>query len=998
MKKTILSIVLAMLCSFFSLQAQDHDAITGTIYTQDRKPLAGVTVKIVDTDLGTVTDENGKFSLVTGQKKGTIVFSFTGYEPQPMYFVLGKTDKFTVFMRAYQSQLQEIKINAGYYTVKERERTGSISRVTAETIEKQPVSNPLQALQGRISGVVIVQQSGVPGGGFKVQIRGQNSISKGNDPFYIIDGVPYPSVRLNTANSEGITQDSSPLSLINPNEIETIEVLKDADATAIYGSRGANGVVLVTTKKAKKGRSVIHAAISQGFNQVGHFVGLMNTQEYIAMRMEAFKNDGLSPAGTDYDVNGKWDLSKYTDWQQVLIGGNANITNASLNISGAGNNSSYLVSGNYSREGTVFPGEFGFKRAGLNSALNFGSSMSRFNANLSLAYHYTASNLLALDPTSNISMVPNAPDAYDQYGKLNWTYNNLPLIYNPMAQLLNTIDANTDNVIANANLSYRILKNLTIKTSLGFNSIKREELARHPLAAQTPVYNPTSVNRESQFGNSYNNSWIAEPQLNYDGKLGMGKLNALVGMSFQQNKSEYRNINASNFGSDELMDNMASASIFNVLQSEYSNYKYTALFARLNYSISDRYYLNLTGRRDGSSRFGPGKQFANFGAVGAAWVFSEEKLFKDALPFFSFGKLRVSYGITGNDQISDYQYLQLYTSGSSYQGSPTLVTQRIANADYAWETNRKAEAALQLGLFKDKVNLQVAYFRNRSSNQLLASTLPPSVGALSIQANLPATVQNTGWEFEGTVKILSRDDWNWTSGFNLTIPKNKLISYPGLANSASSTRFLIGQPLLIRRYYDTKVDPQTGVYVFEDIDQNGSQSDADLYLHKFMGPILFGGLQNSLRYKNWNLDFLISFTKQSGYSYLNGMSFQPGYFNGTTNNQLTEVQRRWQNPGNDTDVPKYSTTIGGFINSFIGKDGSQSISANSYVRLKNVSLGYSLPNQWISKAGINTLSLSLQGQNVFTVTRYIGLDPENNESPNKLPPLRTFSIGLKLTL
>ncbi|MBB5438136.1 TonB-linked SusC/RagA family outer membrane protein [Pedobacter sp. AK017] len=975
-------------------------SVTGRVLDDQEQPISGAVVKVKGTNQAALTNVSGQFQLNNVDENAIIVISYLGYVAEERK---ATQDLGIIKLALSTGDLKEIEINAGYYTVKDRERTGSIAKVDAKTIERQPVNNPLQALQNRVPGLEITQQSGVPGSGFRIRIRGQNSIIRGSEPLYIIDGMTYPSSKINSANSDQInTGGSNPLSLINPNDIQSIEVLKDADATAIYGSRGANGVVLITTKKGSLGETQVNGSIAQGFSEVGHRLNLMNTEQYMAMRTEAFKNDKLNPAATDYDVNGSWDKNKYTDWQDYFVGGRANQTNAALSVSGGGLKSNYLIGGNYYGEGTVFPGNFGFKRLGVHTSINLGDSESRFQAAFTATFNHTTSNLLSQDPTANVTLAPNHPDLFDQYGQLNWNYNNTALRINPMALLNNTINSQTDNLIGNVNLSYRIIKNLVIKASIGYSTIKREELAKNPNIARAPANNPTAANRTSIFGNIYNNSWIAEPQLNYAAKLGPGKITALAGMSFQTEKSELRTIRAANFSSDELMDNIASAATFSIFEQEYSKYKYAAFFTRLNYSMLNKYFLNFTGRRDGSSRFGSGKQFANFGAIGAAWLFSEEQFFKDHLDFINLGKLRASYGITGNDQIGDYLYLQLYDSGNStYEGSPTLITTRISNADLSWETNKKAEIAMELGLFENKINLQLAWFRNRSSNQLVSIPQSPSVGAAVVMGNLPATVQNTGLELEASFQLIKAKNWDWTSSVNFTLPKNKLVKYQNLDKSVNSTVYLIGEPLNIRRYYHTYLDPQTGNYAFEDKDGNTFQNETDRYLHKFIGQVFYGGWHNNIRYKRFSLDFLVSFSKQNGNSLLYGLTYPPGTFvaNYPNQNIPLALTDRWQNPGDQTALAKYTTTTPGRVNFLMAKGdtGEQSLTDASFARLKNLSLSYEFPSNWLNKLGVKKLDLSLQGQNIFTITRYDGFDPEN-QNFLRLPPLRSWALALKFTL
>jgi TonB-linked SusC/RagA family outer membrane protein len=1002
MKKTILTIVLAMLCLILSLQSQNQDTITGTIYTQDRKPLAGVTIKIMDSDISTITDENGKFSLVSKTKKGTVTFSYTGYETQSMDYIMGREDKFKIFMRELRSQLQEVEINAGYYTVKERERTGSISRITAQTIEKQPINNPLQALQGRVPGVTITQQTGLPGGGFSVQIRGRNSIASGNDPLYIVDGVSYPSINIsfnyggNVLGSNG----ANPLSLLNPYDIESIEVLKDADATAIYGSRGANGVILIKTKKNKSGNSRLNAIFSQGAAAVDRRAKLLNTEQYLEMRREAFRNDGLTPTTRDFDVNGTWAADKYTDWQKKMIGGAAPMTNAALNLSGSSGKISYLLGGNYYREGTVYPGSFGFNRGGMHSSLDIGSPESPFQASFTANYSRTNSLLPRNDFTQFMALAPNAPDVYDASGNLNWANNTVYI--NPMALMQRTNKAATDNLVANLSLSYKLWRNLELKGSFGYTTQIREELNKIPLASFAPVNNATSANRVSYFANASNNTWQAEPQLNYSTKLGAGRLEALAGLTFQENRNEMRALEASGFSSDELMENILSAANVLPYQVTYSQYRYTAIFARLNYSLAGKYFMNLTGRRDGSSRFGADKQFANFGAIGAAWIFSEEKLFKENFQFLSFGKLRASYGITGNDQISDYGYLQLWYSGNSYQGNATVRpnTGRVGNPDFAWETNRKLEAAIQLGFWQDKINLEVSWYKNRSSNQLIGDPLPLSTGSSTITANRPATVENSGLEIGTNFKLVNKTNLTWSAAFNMTIPRSRLIAYPGLESSNDAYNYIIGQPLSIRRIYQVNgVNPQTGLYNIEDYDGNGTLDDADRYRHKFTGQYFFGGIQNTLRYKQFSLDFLFSFVKQNGNNYMSTTTFTPGIWTPETpyGNQLTAILNRWQQPGDQSGVQKFSTTNNtNYIFSDAKNEGGMAIQDASYIRLKNISVSYTLPAKLLSAIRVKQAALNIQGQNVLTFSKYKGLDPETL-SMFSLPPLRVFSVGLNLT-
>jgi TonB-linked SusC/RagA family outer membrane protein len=959
-------------------------------------PLTGATVQIKGTGRLAKTSQNGGFSFADVNEDAVLMVSFVGFQTRE---VVVKESMGDVVLSAADAKLEEVKINAGYYNVSDRERTGSISKVSAKDIGKQPVNNPLLAMQGLVPGLQVTQGNGYAGGSIAVQIRGQNSIKSGNVPLYVIDGVIFPSNTVaNLSTTTILNGVVSPLSLINPNDIESMEILKDADATAIYGSRGANGVILITTKKGKLGNTKVNASLSQGFSQVGHKIDLMNTSQYLQMRRDAIKNDGLVPLNTDYDVNGIWDPNAYTDWQKKLIGRKAKNANASISVSGGTQKSNYLIGGNYYQEGTVVPGDFGFKRFGFNSSVNLGAEEDRFKANFTINYNRTESNLFASDVTSQILLAPNQPDPYDQYGQITWSSNTVTA--NPMASLLKTNNAQTDNLIANATISYRILQNLLLKGSIGYNKIARKELLKTPLASIPPIsssYN--SAGRTSIFGASDLNSLIAEPILTYTQKLGHGKFDGLMGMSFQSSNTLFSSINANNFTSDDLMDNPGNAVTITNNNYNSNQYRYIAAFARLNYSYAAKYFVNLTARRDGSSRFGQDRQFANFGAIGTAWVFTEEKSIRESVPFLSFGKLRTSYGITGNDQIGDYNYLALYNSATPYQGSSAInPSTNAANADFAWETNKKIEGAMQLGFFKNNLNVEISYYRNRSSNLLLNQNLPVSTGLTAVYRNLSATVQNTGWEYIVNANILNLRDFKWSTSGNLTIPRNKLISYPNLESSSDAVNYQVGYPLQILKAYNVTVNSQTGLYSFEDKNQNGTREDADRYLPLFLGPEFYGGWQNSFTYKGFNLSALFSFTKQQGKSYLATVNQMPGRFQiGGFPNQLTDlIDQVWKAPGDNASAQRYSTVTANNTSRLqVTNYGNSMIVDASFIRLRNVALSWSVPAGILSSLNIANANFSIQGQNLLTITGYKGLDPETNGF--QLPPLQTITIGLNVT-
>ncbi|SEA63870.1 SusC/RagA family TonB-linked outer membrane protein [Pedobacter hartonius] len=968
--------------------------VKGKVLNENGGPLVGSTVAVKGTNRSVKTDQNGAFFLSSIDEKAVLVISYIGYESREIEVV---SDMGSLTLNVADAKLEEVEINTGYYTVKEKERTGSISRITSKDIEKQPVNNVLAAMQANLTGVQITQTTGVPGGSFTVQIRGKNSLQQGGDPYYIIDGVPFSSVSL-SPGVVGITPNANPLASINPNDIESVEVLKDADATAIYGSRGANGVILITTKRGKVGKAQTNISITQGISRVGKMMDLMNTEQYISMRKEALKNDNLQVASTDYDLNA-WDQNRYTNWQKELIGGIAPTTTIQASLSGGTENITYLVGGNYYKEGTVFIGNQSYTRGSGNFSLQYLSDNKKFNAIIDANYSDVNSNLFQVDLTQYITLAPNYPALLNKEGLLNWENNTL--YTNPIAETRKPFNARTNNLIGNALLSYTIIPDLKLKTSFGYNILNRNEYSGTPLSSYAPVNKYGPERRISNFANNSTSNWIFEAQANYVKKLRYGTLNALLGTTFQQGLIKFQNVRGSGFNSDALINDLRSASTLSISQNTYLQYRYTAAFGRLNYTLDDKYILNLTGRRDGSTRFGTDKQFANFGAIGAAWVISEENYIKENLPFISFAKLRGSYGITGNDQIPDYGYLELWRPTLNYQGISTVSPSTLANPNFAWEVNKKAELALDLGFINDRIRLSADYYSNKSSNQLVSKQLPPSTGFTGIQDNLPAKIENTGWEFELNTKNIATKVITWNTSFNITIPRNKLIEYPGLATSADASKYVIGQPLTIKKLYNTSVDPQTGLYISEDYDKNGEiDFDKDLYVIAFNGRKFYGGLQNSFTYHNIGLDFLFQFVKQSGIGELTNFPETPGKFtfSNPTSNQPAFLINNWKNQGDNAKYQKFSTDFPAFLGSIYASNyGSFALSDASYIRLKNISLSYNFPNRLLKKAKISSAKFFLQGQNIFTITHYKGLDPET-QSGSRLPPLQVYTAGIQLTL
>lgn len=966
--------------------------LTGKVADADGNPIVGATVLVKRTQNGASTDANGNFSLSDVQSTATLAISSVGYESREVP-VKGTT--ILVRLNLDIKSLDETVVK-GYYNTTKRLNTGSVSTVKGEEINNQPVTNILSTLAGRVPGLFIQQNTGVPGGDFTIRIRGRNSIDNGNDPLFIIDGVPFATQSLSASStSQNIFLSASPLSSINNADIERIEVLKDADATAIYGSRGANGVILITTKKGKAGATKIDINMYSGIGNVAKKLDLLDRRRYLDMRYEALKNDGivLDPSTQEaYDLT-KWDTTRSTDWQRLLIGGTAKIYDAQVSVSGGSTNTQFLLGLGYHRETAVFPGTGADQKMSAHFSISHATTNQRLRLLLTSNFVFENNQLPTNDLTGYTVIAPVAPQVYTNDGKINFGLTDA-LFDNPLAYTAKKYKADINNLISNLVVSYSVLNGLDAKINLGYTSMIRKEVHLEPRSSLSPFDN--SLQASSKFGDNSIATYIIEPQINYKRTIGRGKLELLVGGTIQRNQRDGLTYVATGFSSDALIENPLAATSKTINNYINTTYKYAAMFGRINYNFKDKYLLNLTGRRDGSSRFGPGKQFANFGAVGIGWIFSKEDFIENISQFLSYGKIRASYGTTGNDQISDYQYLDSYTSYFlTYQGVSGLYPVRLFNSDFAWERNKKLEVGLELGMVNDRVLLGLNYFLNRSSNQLINYNLPTATGFVTIQRNLPAIVQNTGFEFELNTTNVQSTDFNWNSSLNFTIPRNKLISFPGLDKSSYANKYSIGKPLSLRNVYSSSgVNQQTGIYEFRNKDgDNTSDPSSDDRHFIEINQDLYGGLQNSIRYKNFDLTIFFQFVKQHGPANYFGT---PGLAN---INQPVEVMQRWKTPGNQTSIQKFtqSTSSEAYSAYQTWTNSESAFTDASYVRLKNLSFSYQVIPRGKKSSFVKNYRIYLQGQNLFTITQYKGFDPET-ASISILPPLRMIALGIQLSL
>lgn len=1003
--------------------------LTGIVRNTDNQPLSGITVRLKGTEVKTSTDRNGRFKIpALPGAPSVLVFTATNMETHEREI---KGHRYIeVVLERRLNKLDEIQI-IGYGKSTQRFNVGSVSKLTADEIRQQPVANPLAALQGRVPGLVVTSTSGLPGSSFRVQLRGQNTLKSNlsgpapiDNPLFIIDGVPYAAQNGNinqfpSINSPGLSAmlnnphgGISPFNSISPDNIESIEVLRDADATAIYGSRGGNGVILITTKKGQVGKTAVNANFRYGISVIGNTMPMMNTQQYLQLRREAFSNDGIEPNMTLYDIGYAPDLlafnsDSYTDWKDFFLGNTAHNTNSYIALSGGSAGTGFRLSADYNRDTYIFPGDYSDKRIGFASAINHRSADKRFSADFSATYSSNINNSSGSPSLlSAFTLEPNYPFPMDSNGNLIWDYNGVQLdgayaAFNPIAYLKDKYRIKSNGLNSSLQLGYELFRGATLKTSLGYNFLLSEEYYGSPKIAQNPFNNPVARGR---FGKNNFSTWIIEPQFDYNRNIGEATISILAGSTFQASENAKSEMSGSGYVNDGLIGSISGAPNRTATDA-YSQYKYAAIFGRINLRFKNRYILNLNARRDGSSRFGPDRQFGNFGSVGVGWIFSEEGVFGKAIPALSYGKLRGSYGITGSDAIADYQFISMWAPSTyAYDGKIGYIPQNLANDKFGWASTKKLEFGLELGFFRDKVLLNASWYRNRSDNQLISYILPSQTGFRSVVENWNAVVQNTGLEFSLQSTNIKTANFSWNTALNLTVPENKLLSFPDIEQSSYSTTYIVGKSLnALNVFRYSGINPETGLFQFTDSNGNLTYTPVPARSGLFndfqnigdLDPKFYGGIQNSFRYKSISLDFFLEFRKQLGMNYL-GQVYQnvPGW----EFNQPEALTDRWSANGNTGDFQIVTSQFGQAAsiarNSFVKSSGAYSDA--SYIRFKTISLSYNIPGDLCNRLGMERFRVYASAQNLFTITGYKGNDPETQNFYG-VPPLRTIAFGTQIT-
>lgn len=969
--------------------------IRGKVTDSKGIPIPGVSIKLKNTGTGTSTDNNGNYMLIVSDG-GILEFSYIGFVTKEIP-IEGKTKIDVTLVESSQS-LGEVVV-VGYGTQNKKDVSSAIGSLSVgnKKLADLPITGPEQLLQGRVSGVNVTQDTGTPGGRSTVRIRGASSINGGNDPLYVVDGVPINTGNYNGAAGGSVAQ--NPLSSISPNDIETMDILKDASAAAIYGSRASNGVIVITTKRGKKDQTRISYNSYFGYQEVAKRIPLLGGPEWGELINEANVNVGNAPPIANPSA-----LST-TDWQDEIFR-TAPISNNELSLSGGTEKTQYFLSGSYlNQQGVVIAS--GFSRG--NFRFNFDQKINdRLKTGISMSLNRSKTDRVSAGDRDGIVAVaivksPAVP-ARNADGSLNPNDPYISNINNPLIiaeQVRN--DAFTNRALGNAFVEFKILEGLNLRSSIGIDYLSLEEIYFVPpnnLTVLGRTTNGSGTNSMTQ-----DMGWINENTLNYSKSFGEDhRFNVLLGYSNQESKFSRTVASATNFAL-EAIQTLGSASIKNS-NSTGGSWGLTSYFSRLNYSFRDRFNLAASYRIDGSSRFAENNKYGSFPSVSAAYRLGQENFLKN-LNWIEDIKLRASWGKTGNQEIGNFTSRGLFAGGFNYIGASGLSQTQLANPDLSWESTEQINIGIDLNFLKGRVNFTADIYRKNTSGLLLAVSLPRSSGFTSSVQNV-GNVQNKGIELALNTVNIEKKGFRWSTDFNISFNRNKVTNLPGgdipLGFNGYASVIKEGYPL--GTFYGWKiiqVNPATGNYDVVDVDGDGNKPLASTTLDNVVlgsaQPKFTGGFTNSVSYKNFDASVFMHFVY--GNQIFNQAEYSYGRLH-TWFNSSTLARERWRKPGDIATLHRAAwgdPTRNGSVSNRVLQDGS-------FLRLKNVSVGYNLQNPALKKAGIQNIRIYAAGQNIFTWTDYRGYDPEVNANGNdttlgfdmsSYPQARSFSIGLNAT-
>lgn len=981
--------------------------ITGKVINSLGEPVAGATVKIKGNTRGVASDENGSFSLDIQNRNTILEISSTGYKPIELNARPGQV--LEVILVALENQLNEVVI-VGYGVQDRKKLVGSVSKINAESVKNIPAGSFDAQLQGKAAGVQINANSGIPGDGIFVRVRGTTSINAGSTPLYIVDGVFVNNTSLQTLNSGGKT--TSPIADINPSDIESIEVLKDATATSIYGARGANGVIIVTTKRGTYNeRNKVILNINHGYSKASKLWDMATGQENAEIYNANWINSGIdNPALNRTYANrpfrpvseGGRGLPEEQETYDRLNPGyrTAQLQNYDVAVQGGTNTTRYYIGSSYTRQESILRPVY-FNRASLK--INLDQKLNdRITVGVSNTLSRSYRNQARTGDGGTGNPVLNAMNLARYLPFRNpdgtpATYTN----YDDQETLIQNLNQNTDSwrYIGNLFVSANIAKGLKFRSSwsLDYNNYDEFIYWNNKLVNGAPPINGSATSSIS-----LNTTWINEQTLSYRSPSGSDhSWGVLVGNTIQSNVQKNTTTEGEGFPNNSFTL-ISSAATTSGTQS-WTKGTLASFFSRVDYSYLGRYLLEASIRADGASNFGTNNQWGYFPSVGVSWRAKQESFLKN-VDYISDLKLRASVGLTGNQAgISHFAAKGLWSGGTPYGDGAGTTPLQLSNPDLRWEKTQQTNIGFDLGLFDGRVNVVVDAYSKNTTDVLLQLPVPAISGFSNYYSN-DGEINNKGIEFSlNTVNIQSRD-FRWESNFNIAYSKNKIKKLATPINVYSRDWIRIqegGSMYAFWLYKQLYVDPQTGNAVYEDVNKDGAITVEDRQLIGTAAPKYFGGLSNTITYKNFDLNVLFSF--QGGNKVLTLYRFFGANGGTRTDRVLYQSEANyWRQPGDITDVPR-PTSVG---NNYGIENNSRLLSDGSFLRLKLLSLGYSLPKNLIRAAGLSSARIYVQGTNLWLLSKYHGADPEANVSDiqtvqgldwGAAPQPRSIQFGLNVS-
>ncbi len=1026
MKRVLYKVPLLMyllLCSSWALaQFTVHGKVTST----DGEPLIGATVLLKGTQLGTVTDLDGTFTLEVPTDRGTLVISYTGYETREIEISPQNKEIEVILQFASEALSEVVVVDVGYGTARKEALTGAVTQIRAEKLEQVPFSSFEQTLQGNIAGLQAVMGNGQPGANVSIRIRGQGSISASSEPLYVIDGVPVVSGNL-TVNAET----SNPLASLNPNDIESVSVLKDAAATAIYGSRGANGVILITTKSGKAGKPKIDVRTMYGFNDWAipkskrlrglsaleyadlYIEGYVNRGRTVEEAIQLFNNDfpdpitGLPAVDITPDGQGGWTLGEVrvdTRWVDEIsrIGATQSID---MSVSGGNDLMRYYASGSYFyQQAPIIYSDLERYSSRLNADISPSDRLTiTNNFNLSRTQQHGMNDATRwANPMYNSYLLPPTVPIYDAEGNFYAGHRTIMGANNPVGSLSGDDEQTWTQwrIMDNISASYELLKNLAFKSAWSFDFINYQEFYyRNPRYGDGR--NVGGLATETQRNIL---TWIGTQTLRYEFALG-GKHHYDLLAGYEATKTSMRTVYAygQNFPSPQLRL-LASASSPQETFSSLSEYAFESMFFRANYNYDYKYYLSASVRRDGSSRFGINNRYGTFWSIGASWRVDQESFLSDS-ELITALKLRASYGVSGNAGIGNYVHLRTISySGIDYLSQPGGAPTQIGNSDLTWEKSKSYNIGLDFTIL-NSLSGTVEYFNRLSDDLLLNVPVSRTTGFRSITKNF-GSMRNQGVELTLDYSIVDRPGLRWSIGGNITFLKNRItrLDKPFTADTHDSKRREEGRDYESYYLFDwAGVDPDTGAPLwYTDSTRTETTSNIAEAQRFFTGqtatPKFFGGFNTNFNWKGLSIDAQFT-TSWDNWIYDATAWVIQGDGRFTPRSQTNLVLRRWRQPGDMTDVPKFAW---GNTSGSNQRGSTRWLHDGTHIRLRNLTIAWRLSQDMLAHiGGVRSARVYLRGTNLWTWTREkdLYLDPETNFSGivnSPVPNMKTISFGLDL--